>query len=106
MTFVSRVIGAARLDQRVYEEVEADRGATVQALGVVALAAIANGAGHGGQGHVIGHIVRALFMLLVWASLSYAIGVYLIPEPRTRANVGEMLRTIGFAASPLSLIHI
>lgn len=100
MTFVDRMIGAARLDQRVYEEVEADRSATLQALAVVSLSALANGIGHGADGTALGHIVQSLFMWVVWAGLAYAVGVYLIPEPQTKADVGEMLRTIGFAASP------
>jgi len=100
MTFVDRMIGAARLDPRVYEEVEADEKATVQALAVVALAAIATGIGRGEDVLAIGIAVQALFMWVIWAGLSYAVGVYLIPEPQTNANLGQMLRTIGFAASP------
>ena len=41
MTFSERVIGAAKLDTRVYEEVEADRTATRQAFAVIAMATIA-----------------------------------------------------------------
>ena len=33
--FVRRLIGAASLDPATYEEVEADRGATIQAIAVV-----------------------------------------------------------------------
>jgi hypothetical protein len=94
------MIGAARLDPRAYEEVEADQTATVQAVAVVALSAIATGIGHGEGGHAIGHAGLSLLMWVVWAVLSYAVGVYLIPEPQTSADLGEMLRTIGFAASP------
>jgi hypothetical protein len=100
VTFVDRMIGAARLDPRAYEEVEADRSATVQALGVVVLSAVAAGVGRGEDSMAIGIAFRALFMWVVWAGLSFAVGVYLIPEPQTNANVGQMLRTIGFAASP------
>ena len=100
MTFVDRMIGAARLDPRAYEEVEADEKATLQALAVVALSAVANGIGRGEEVLAIGFAVQALFMWVIWAGLSYAVGVYLIPEPETNANLGQMLRTIGFAASP------
>jgi hypothetical protein len=100
MTFVDRMIGAARLDPRAYEEVEADEKATLQALAVVALSAVANGIGRGEEVLAIGIAVQALFMWVIWAGLSYAVGVYLIPEPETNANLGQMLRTIGFAASP------
>lgn len=100
MTFVDRMIGAAMLDPRAYEEVEADHAATVQALAVVALSAVAAGIGQGDRGFAIVHVVRALFMWVIWAGLAYAVGVYLIPEPETKTNLGQMLRTIGFAASP------
>jgi Yip1-like protein len=100
VTFVDRMIGAARLDPRAYEEIEADEKATLQALAVVALSAVANGIGRGEEVLAIGFAVQALFMWVIWAGLSYAVGVYLIPEPQTNANLGQMLRTIGFAASP------
>ena len=38
-TFLHRVTGAALLNPAIYEEVEADRTATMQAMAVVALAA-------------------------------------------------------------------
>ena len=45
MTFVERMVGAAKLDVRVYEEVEADKTANGQALGVVVLSSVAAGIG-------------------------------------------------------------
>jgi hypothetical protein len=32
--------------------------------------------------------------------LTYIIGTRLLPEPQTRADIGEMMRTLGFAQSP------
>ena len=63
-TFTQRLIGAARLDAATYEEVEADRSATGQAL-------------------------------VVWF-----VGTRVLPEPQTQSDVGELLRTTGFAAAP------
>ena len=40
-TFARRVLSAAVLDRRMYEEVEADASATGQAVGVVVLASVA-----------------------------------------------------------------
>jgi len=40
---LDRMIGAARLDVRVYEEVEADTGATTQAMIVVVLVSLGDG---------------------------------------------------------------
>jgi hypothetical protein len=49
-TFARRVLGAAILNRRIYEEVEADRRATGQAVGVVLLASVAGGIGLLGLG--------------------------------------------------------
>ena len=78
-SFTERMIGAARLDVRVYEEVEADTGATGQAMGVVLLASLAGGIGTvglgaGGLGAVIGGGIAALIGWAVWAFLTYIIG--------------------------------
>ena len=99
------MIGAAKLDVRVYEEVEADRGATGQAVGVVLLSSLAGGIGSvglgaGGLGGVVGGGVAALMGWVIWAFLTYIIGTRLLAEPQTRADVGELMRTLGFAQSP------
>ena len=97
------MIRAAKLDAQLYEEVEADRGAMGQATAVVILAAVAAGIGSMGQGGVGGILaltVAALVSWYVWAFLTYMIGTKLLPEPATRADLGELLRTIGFSSSP------
>jgi hypothetical protein len=101
MTFVERMIGAAKLDPQAYEEIEADRTATPQALAVVVLAAVASGIGlgQGLRGLVVGTI-GALIGWAIWAWLIYFIGTRWLPEPTTQADAGELLRTIGFATSP------
>jgi hypothetical protein len=101
MTFVERMIGAARLDTSTFEEVESDRSATSQAIAVVVLASVASGigVGQGLRGLVVGTLV-SLVAWAIWAWLIYFIGTRWLPEPTTTANVGELLRTIGFAASP------
>jgi hypothetical protein len=104
-TFLQRLIGAAALDPAIYEEVEADRRATSQALVVVVLSSLAAGVGARGWGGNsatnVGLISSvALIAWAAWALLTYEIGARLLPEPQTRADVGELLRTIGFAAAP------
>jgi hypothetical protein len=101
-SFVDRIVGAARLDARTYEEVEADTTATPQAMGVVALVALASGVGAIGTGGtgVIATVVGALVGWVVWASLIWLIGALLLPEKQTEADIGQLLRTVGFAASP------
>jgi hypothetical protein len=101
--FQNRIIRAATLDVNIYEEVEADKGATVQAIAVVIFASIAAGIGSiesvGLSGIFIGTIT-ALIAWLVWAYITYIIGVKLLPEPQTESDYGELLRTIGFSSSP------
>jgi hypothetical protein len=102
-SFTGRLIGAAKLDVRTYEEVEYDRNALGQALGVVILSSLAAGFGaaawRGGAGVVLG-IVGALIGWLVWAWLTYTIGARLLPMAQTRADWGQLLRTTGFATAP------
>ena len=44
--------------------------------------------------------VAALLAWAAWALLTFEVGVRLMPVPETRSNPGELLRTIGFAATP------
>ena len=100
---VDRMVRAAKLDAQLYEEVEADRTALGQAMGVVVLSSIAGGVGSGRLGGLSGFFigtVAALIGWLVWAALTYFIGTRILPEPQTRADLGELLRTIGFSSSP------
>jgi hypothetical protein len=103
-TFVQRLVGATRLDPAVYEEVEADRNATGQAVLTVVLAALAAGVGASGQesGFFVA-VLTALGSLLgwvVWAAVIWLVGTRVLPEPQTQSDVGELLRTTGFAAAP------
>jgi hypothetical protein len=101
-SFTDRMTGAARLDVQTYEEVEADTGATGQAMGVVLLSSVAGGIGSVGlgTGGVIMGSVVALIGWVAWAFLTYFIGTRLLAEPQTRADAGELMRTLGFAQSP------
>jgi len=103
--FVMRLIGALALDPVTYEEVEADRSSTGQAILVVVLSSV--GAGVGARGLGSGSVPSVVFISALsimawaaWALLTYQIGARLMPEPGTRADVGELMRTIGFSAAP------
>jgi len=101
--FKERIIRAAKLDVNLYEEVEADKGAMGQAMGVVVLSSIAAGVGiigRGGVGGIFIGTIAALIGWYVWAYLIYLIGTKLLPGPQTKADHGELLRTIGFSSSP------
>lgn len=101
--FVDRMIRASKLEANLYEEVEADKGAMGQAMAVVVLSSLAAGIGaisvQGIGGLVFGTIV-ALVGWYIWAFLTYLIGTKLLPEAQTRADHGELLRTIGFSSAP------
>lgn len=100
---IDRIIRASKLDVHLYEEVEADKGAMGQAMGVVVLSSIAAGIGSIGKGGLPGILMGAVFALIgwyIWAYLTYLIGTKVLPEPQTKADPGELLRTIGFSSSP------
>jgi hypothetical protein len=101
--FQDRIIRAARLDAKLYEEVEADREATGQAMAVVVMSGVAAGIGTLGTGGLFGVVGGTLLAIggwFVWAFLTYFIGTRLFSEPQTKADLGELLRTIGFASAP------
>lgn len=101
--FTQRMLGAARLEARIYEEVEHDRGALPQALAVVLLSAVAAGiaaSASSGAGGFVMAIIGSVGGWLIWSWLSFFIGTRFLPEPQTRADWGELLRTTGFAAAP------
>jgi hypothetical protein len=97
------VVGAAKLDVRIFEDVEADTSATGQAMAVVLLSSLSSGLAALTRGAFMGIFSIAVGSLVgwfVWAFLTYWIGTKLMPEPQTQSNVGELLRTIGFASAP------
>jgi len=99
---VERMVRAARLDVSLYEEVEADRTATGHATLVVILSSVGAGLAtiHAGIGGLLVGTLAALAGWYVWALLTYWIGTRLLPEPQTSADLGELLRTIGFSSAP------
>jgi len=105
--FVDRIIRACKLDVSLYEEVEADKTATVQAAIVVILSSVAAGIGaiSLGASNFLMAPLLSLVSWYIWAYLIYLIGAKLFPEPNTQADHGQLLRTIGFSSAP-GLIRI
>jgi len=102
-TFSQRMVGAAKLEVSIYKEVRADTQATGQALSVVVLSSIAQGIAAFAQGGLRGFALgtaTALVVWFVWVLVVYLVGTKILPEPQTRSDLGELLRTTGFAASP------
>ena len=98
-TFTERMIGAATLNVATYEEVEHDRTATGQAAGVVLLVAIAGAIGSSGAGliGILGAVLGAFVGWYIWSAITLFVGTGLF---KGTADMGEMLRTIGFAQAP------
>ena len=102
-SFNNRIIRATMLDSNLYEEVESDKGALGQAMTIVVLSSIAAGIGlykTGGFSGIITGTMASLISWYIWAYLTYFIGTKFLPEPQTEADLGELLRTIGFSSSP------
>lgn len=99
----TRIFRAACLEAELYEEVEHDPGATVQAFVVVVLASVACGIGslgNGGVGSVAAQTGAALIAWLGWAAVTLLIGTRLLPGEHTESDMGELLRTLGFSSAP------
>jgi hypothetical protein len=102
-TLIQRCLGAARLDGSVYEDVEADERSTGQAMLVVALTSLAGGIGamdQYGTSEIAGAVVVSVIAWFVWAACITLIGTRILPEPQTEADLGQVIRTTGFSASP------
>ena len=100
---IDRMFRAAKLDPHVYEEVEADESSMGQAIGVVVLASLAAGIASVGTLGLSGIVMGTLIALVgwfIWAFLTYLIGTKLLPEAQTEADMGQLLRAIGFSSAP------
>jgi len=100
--FVNRITRACKLDISLYEEVEADKSATLQAALVVVLSSLAAGVGalSLGASNFLMAPLLSLISWYIWAYLIYLIGAKIFPEPTTQTDHGELLRTIGFSSAP------
>ena len=96
--FINRVFRAIKIDIDLYEEVEKDKSATIQAGIVVVLSSLAAGVGalQLGASNFLFAPILSLLSWYVWAYVIYFVGVKLFGGPNTKSNHGELLRTIGF----------
>jgi hypothetical protein len=109
VSILERMIRAAKLDSTLYEEVESDEAATIQALTVVVIAsvcsAIGNAVGTAMMGmntlnivtSLVGGVILALVGWLIWSFITYFVGTKVFGGT---ASYGELLRTTGFSDSP------
>ena len=116
---LDRMIRAARFDSKIYTEVETDATATRQALLIVLLYSICAGIGFGFTDlftsetefffvRMFTVLVGALVFWLLWSRIIYFVGTTLFRGPkapwRSIATYGELLRSVGFAAAPGTLM--
>ena len=101
-SIINRMLGAARLQVSTFEDVEADRSATRQAVVVVVAVAIATGIGsiEGGIGNLLFGVAAGLVGWAIWAWITYLVGTKLLPTPQTQADWGQLARALAFAQSP------
>ena len=109
--FLNRLFRAIKLESQLYEEVEADTNAFPQAILLVLLASLASGIAsltRGVGASLIGGAFSSLISWFAWSYIIYFIGTKFFPEPQTKSDYRELLRTIGFASAPgiLAIIGI
>lgn len=101
---VQRMIRAATLDVALYEEVEHDRRLTQQAALVVVIVTVLSTIGavvlHFDPLYMATSLLANLLGWLAFAFLSYFIGTKVFGG---QADMGEMLRVLGFASTPMCL---
>ncbi len=106
MDYLQKLYRAVILDTALYEEVEADKTLTRQAMMTVAIVAVIESIVYLGNEDsiiIIGSIEAALGSIIrwgLWAFLIAFVGTRILPEPETDSDTGELLRTLGFAYAP------
>ena len=103
MTFGERVVGALKLDANTFEDIERDPTAMGQAVGIIALAALASNLGQIwrlGFGVMLIGVCSSLVGYVIWSVVVWLAGTKLMPDPATKADFPETFRTIAFAAAP------
>lgn len=98
-----RMLGAVRLDDATYEEIEADTKATGQAAFIIVATSLVSGAVNGVLGSPEDGFLGAIGAFIGWAFyawVAYIVGVKLFPGKLTRSSWGEIARTLGFANTP------
>ena len=105
---INRIMGVLRLDAKTFEEIENDQSATMQAAIIVMLVALITGLGSGflAEDFLSGFLAAAVSAIvgwLVWSVATYFVGTALFAG---KANLGEMLRVLGYAQAPQMLSFI
>jgi hypothetical protein len=109
---LDRIIRVFKLDSGVFEEVEHDQEATIQAAIIVAIVAALSAFGSAfgaiiGDRSIIGSFLGSLVWAFVgwflWSAVTYFVGTSFF---KGKATLDEMLRVIGFSYAPQMLAII
>ena len=111
---IGRLLRLARLDTTVFEEVRMDPAATVSSFVVAAAAVLAAGLGgwlwwvqevdfDKGRVFLQSVILGSLFAIGLWIVWLFVVYVLLTQVFRERADLQQLIRTMGMAAAPLGL---
>lgn len=114
---LQRMIGAAMLRASTYEEIEADRSALPQAIGIVILVTlcgivgdiISSATGGGIQpvgvlGAVLNGTLFGVLRWALWVTLILLVGAKMLKSDSTDTNWAELGRVVGFAYTPGVLV--
>ena len=100
------MLGAARLSVDTFEDVERDSSATIQALIVVIIVALASGIGEllSGDANILRALVfgviRGIVGWAIWALVAMFVGTKILKTEQTEADWGQLARGTGFAQTP------
>jgi len=99
---INRIIGILKLDVHTFEEIEADKNATVEAAIIVTIVALVGSIGaaiSSGQFLItyVTSFIWAIVGWVIWSAITLLVGTKLF---NGQADLGEMLRVLGYAQIP------
>ena len=106
---LARIIGVFKLSASTFEEIEHNTSLTLPAALIVVLVSLVSGVGNGlfnGFIHksffsgFIGSLIGVIFGWLLWSAVTWFVGTRFF---KGEADLGQMLRVIGFAYLPMLL---
>jgi hypothetical protein len=106
---LNRILGVFKLDVKTFEEIEHDTNLTLPAAIIVLVVSLVSGLGNGlfnGFIHrsffsgFLGSLIGVLLGWLLWSAVTWFVGTRFF---KGEADLGQMLRVIGFAYSPMIL---
>lgn len=109
---LERIIGVFKLDAATFEEIEADQSAITEAALIVGLVALLSASGSGllalvTEGGFVGSFISSFVSVflgwIAWSAVVFVVGKSLFGGD---ADLGEMLRVIGYAFAPQLLAII